>query len=157
MSDGIHIPREVADAEGVPEDLDANVLGPYRFPDPRRRRIASWLYLVGAAVVAVLAMAESAAWVGVGVLVLLAVWHAVSAWPLGIEQEEALERAARVVPFPVGHASAAVTFSGVRARPRWHVVVYSAEDPPRRRALVQFDAVAGSQEGDVYVEDVPAP
>ena len=56
MTEGIHIPREVADAEGVPEDLDANVVGPYRFPDPRRRRLASWLYLAGAAVVGVLAM-----------------------------------------------------------------------------------------------------
>ena len=37
---GIHIPREVAEAEGLPEELDANIVGPYRFPDPRRRRIA---------------------------------------------------------------------------------------------------------------------
>lgn len=157
MTDGIHIPRDVADAEGVPDDLDANVVGPYRFPDPRRRRVASLLYLAGAVVVGMLAVSQPAAWVGVGILVLLAAWHAVSSWPLGIEQEEALERAAREVPFAVGHASAAVTFAGIRARPRWHVVLYSAEDPPRRRALVQFDAVDGEREGDVYVEDVPAP
>lgn len=157
MTDGIHIPREVADSERVPEDLDANVVGPYRFPDPRRRRIAGWLYLATAAVMAVFAVGQPGFVAGVVLLAGLGVWHVAASWPLGIEQEDALARAAVLVPFAVGHASAAVTFRGWRSRPHWHVVLYSADDPPSRRALVRLDAVTGERVDEVYTEAVPNP
>ena len=35
MTDGIHVPRDVADAEGIPEDLDANIVGPGRVRDSK--------------------------------------------------------------------------------------------------------------------------
>jgi hypothetical protein len=155
MTDGIHIPAEVAEAEGVPDDLDSSVVGPYRFPDPLRRRLAGWIYLVVSVPVAVLAREEPLMWFGVVLLAVLAGWHLVSAWPLRVDQEEVLARAAGEVEFPVGHASAAVTFVGWRARPRWHVVLYSADEPPTQRALVQFDGVTGERVDEVYLEDVP--
>lgn len=156
LSDGIEIDRELAEREGVPEDLDAGVVGPYRFPDPKRRRIAAWFYLATAAVVGLLAVGTPGYWVMFAVLAVLAAWHIASSWPLGMDQETALDRSSKVVPFPIGHASAAVTFHGWRSRPRWHVVAYSADDPPTRRALVEFDAVSGDQIAEAYVEDVPA-
>lgn len=156
MTDGIHIPRDVADAEGVPDDLDASVVGPYRFPDPRRRRVSAWIYVGAAGLATVLAAFEESAWLAVGVLAILAVWHFLAAWPLIVDQEEALTSAARVVPFPIGHASAAVAFHGFRSRPRWQVVAYSADEPPSQRALAQFDAVNGEQLETVYIEDVPS-
>lgn len=156
MTDGIHIPADVAEAEGVPDDLDSSVVGPYRFPDPRRRRIAGWIYLGVAVPLTALAFSEPLIWAGVALLVLLAGWHMAAAWPLEMDQEEALTKAASVVGFPVGHASAAVTFVGWRSRPRWHVVMYSADEPPTERALVQFDAVSGEIQGEVYTEAVPA-
>jgi hypothetical protein len=138
MTDGIHVPREIADAEGLPEELDANVVGPYRFPDPNRRRIAGWMYAGGAALMAI-----------------LAVWHFRASWPLGIDQEKALEVGASLAPFAVGHASAAVTFHGARSRPQWSVIMYSADDPPSMRSLVQLDAVTGKPVAAVYTESVP--
>ena len=114
---GIYIPRDVADAEGLPEDLDANIVGPYRFPNPRRRRIAGWMYLATAGALALLAGGNGAFWLAVVLLGVVAAWHFVSAWPLGIEQEEALERAAGSVPFAVGHASAAITLAEASANP----------------------------------------
>lgn len=155
MSDGIHIPADIAAAEGIPEDLDSSVIGPYRFPDPRRRRIAGWIYLGVAGALAVMAVGQPLVWTGVGLLVVLASWHFAAAWPLEMDQEDALARAAAEVGFPVGHASAAVTFVGWRSRPRWHVVLYSADDPPSRRALVQFDGVTGAMAEAVYTEAVP--
>ncbi|MFO7547634.1 MAG: hypothetical protein R6X29_02005 [Acidimicrobiia bacterium] len=153
---GIHIDREVADAAGIEEELDANVVGPYRFPDPRRRHIAGWIYLAGAGILALPAVVSlPGLWVGVVLLAAIGLVHLASAWPLGLEQEEALDRAAASVPFPVGHASAAVTFHGPRSRPHWQVLVYSADEPPSQRALVQIDAVTGEMPGDPYVEDVP--
>lgn len=152
---GIHIPREVAEAEGLPEELDANVVGPYRFPDPRRRRVAGWIYLVTALALVLPAVSEPLFWAGVVLLSVLAGWHFLAGWPLALGQEEALARAATHVPFAVGHASAAVTFHGPRARPRWSVVMYSADDPPTERGLVEFDGVTGERMADAYVEAVP--
>ena len=57
--------------------------------------------------------------------------------------------------FPIGHASAAVTFRGVRSRPRWNVVLYSAEEPPDQRGMVVVDAVAGQVAESPYVEEIP--
>lgn len=156
MTDGIHIPADVAEAEGVPDELDSSIVGPYRFPDPQRRRIAGWIYLGIAVPLVVLAFGEPLIWAGVALLGLLAAWHMAAAWPLAMDQEEALAKAASVVGFPVGHASAAVTFVGWRSRPRWHVVMYSADEPPTERALVQFDAVSRELQGEVYTEAVPA-
>ena len=156
MTDGINIPRAIADAEGVPDELDAGLTGPYVFPDPRRRRVSGFIYVVGAGLTAWAgAIAGGGYFVITAVLLALAAWHFASAWELRIEQEQALAAAAAAVPFVVGHASAAVTFVGLRARPQWQVIVYSPEDPPARRALVQVDGISGATLGDAYVEDVP--
>lgn len=155
FSDGIEIDSDLASQEGVPGELDANLTGPYRFPDPGRRRIAAWLYLLTAVPVVLLARSSPGYWIMFGVLVLLAGWHFAAAWPLALDQEEALDRSSKVIPFAIGHASAAVTFRGWRSRPRWHVIAYSADDPPSQRALVEFDAVDGLQIAEPYVEAVP--
>ncbi len=156
MTDGIHVPRDVADAEGIPEDLDANIVGPYRFPDPRRRRIAGWMYAGGAVVLAGLALTVAMLyWVTAALMALLALWHFRAAWPLGVDQEKALEVAASLAPFAVGHASAAVTFHGVLSRPQWSVILYSADEPPTQRSLVQLDAITGAPVDEVYTESVP--
>lgn len=153
MTDGIHIPADVAADEGIPEELDANVVGVYDIPDPRRRRTAAAVYLATAVVL--LVSGGTSVWVGVVLALVLAVYHSAAVWPLALDERQALAVAAPLIPFPVGHASAAVTFHGLRSRPRWHVVVYSPEEPPSRRALVVLDGVTGEVRGDVYVEDVP--
>ena len=142
---GIEISEEVARAEAVPEDLDATQREPYTIPSTRRRRSAAVVY----AVAALLATLAPLGGLPVGMLAaavgfaLLAGWHAMSAWRIEILDPEALERANREVGFAVGHASAAVGFDGWRARPVWNVLLFSADDPPTRRALVRIDAVDG--------------
>ena len=150
----IEIPRDVAEHERVPEDLDSSKIGPYRFPDPRRRRNAGAIYLGLAVVVAAAVPNTLERWVSVALALVLAGWHWLAAWPRRIEPEMALATAATAAPFPIGHASAALTFHGWRARPRWHVVVYESSDPPSQRALMVIDAVTGEKLGDPYVEDM---
>lgn len=157
--DGIRIPKEIAEAEGVPEDLDSAAPGPYRFPSPTRRRAAALIYVIGAilAVFGALAGLGSGLWaVSVGLLV-LAYLHDLAAWPLVIDQEQALGSAAALVPFPVGHASAALGFIGFRARPVWNVILYSATEPPDRRGLVRLDATTGMRVVTAYVEELDPP
>lgn len=136
---GIHIDRDLAASVAIEEELDANTVGVYRFPSPQRRRLAGWVYLT----MAVLAVVAVEGWVVSAGLAALGIWHFLAAWPLEIDETEALRVAGSAADFPVGHASAAVRFAGWRSRPRWAVVLYSAADPPDQRALVVVDAVNG--------------
>lgn len=149
--EGIHIDRDLADDIAIEEELDANVEGEYRFPSPSRRRPAGWVYAVAAGV-AVLAI--DGGWlVGAG-FALLAAWQFLSAWPLNVDEHRAMTVAAAVVDFPIGHASAAIRFHGFRSRPRWSVLLYSATEPPDRRALVLVDAVSAEVIDLPYVEAI---
>jgi hypothetical protein len=150
--EGIHIERDLADSVAIEEELDSNVVGPYRFPSPTRRRIAGWVFVVGAVLTVVLL---DDGWIPALGFVALALWQFAASWPLNIDEHQALTIAGSAVDFPVGHASAAVTFRGLRSVPRWSVVLYSAAEPPDRRALVVVDAVTGDVAEEPYVEDVP--
>jgi len=136
--EGIHIEREVADSVAIEEELDANVVGPFKFPGPGRRRIAGWVFLAAGLVATVTIDGGWLVGVGFG---MLAIWQFVSA---------------AAVDFTIGHASAAVRFHGWRSRPRWSVVLYSASEPPDQRALVVVDAVSGDVVEQPYVEDIEA-
>jgi hypothetical protein len=151
----MEIPPEVAAAEGVPEDLDSAAGGPYRFPDVARRRAAGFIYLVAAALVAVL-LEPVGRWVMAGLLVALGLWHLAAAHHLAVSETEALGVSAGEVSFPIGHASATVGFSGWRSRPEWQVILYDAAEPPRQRALVRVDAITGDLLGEPYVEQISA-
>jgi hypothetical protein len=148
---GIHIERDLAESLAIEEELDSNVVGPYRFPSPMRRRISGWIFVV-AAVIAMVVI--DGGWLPAIGLFALGAWNFASAWPLAIDEHRALSLAGAAVDFPVGHASAAVTFRGLRSRPQWSVVLYSAEEPPDQRALVVVDAVSGEVADEPYVEDV---
>lgn len=155
----IEIPKELADAEGVPEDLNANITGPYLFASPVRRRIAARIYAVGALVAAAGALSglPGGMWLLAGGLGLLALHHARSAHPLVVSDAEALAIAARNVDAAVGHASAALRFEGLFAKPVWNVLVYDAASPPSQRALVQIDAQSGQLVREMYVEPLYEP
>ena len=62
--------------------------------------------------------------------------------------------ATRTVGFAVGHASAQMGWRGLRSRPTWRILCYSAENPPLRRGLVLVDGVDG-EVVDWFAEDNP--
>ena len=140
----------------MPEDLDANVFGPYAVPDTQRRRRAGVVYVIGAAVVAIgIALGlPSGMWVMAVGMLLIAGYHVAAAWHLEVRESAALETANRETTFAVGHASAAVGFEGWRAKPVWNVLVFSADEPPSERGLVRIDGIDGDVVGQ-YVEPIP--
>ena len=81
-------------------------------------------------------------------------YHFAAAWPLNIDQTEALLVASRTVGFAVGHASAQFAWRGLRARPAWRILLYSADEPPSMRGLVELDGVDGRVLGQ-YTEPNP--
>jgi hypothetical protein len=160
MADEEHEYREYRDK--LPDDLDVSAyVGPYQFPDNSRRRIPGVLYLVVAALCA-------AVWVEVGDGVLvndgflwaavalsaIGVYHLSAGWKLHARETDALVAASRIVGFPIGHASAQLGWRGLRSRPTWRILLYSADDPPSKRGLVLVDGVDAEVVGH-FVEDNP--
>jgi len=147
----------VDEGDTLPDDLDVTAyVGPYTFPDIARRRIAGTLYLITAAgcLVAWLLGATAALLVAAVVLTLIAAYHFIAGWHLAVDQTEALAIANRAIGMPVGHASAQLAWRGLRSRPTWRILVYSAESPPKTRGLVELDGVDGEVLGS-YTEDNP--
>jgi hypothetical protein len=144
-------------ADSLPDDLDVTqFVGLTQFPDVRRRRIAAAILAVAAIASLIGGLAnDNRGLLAAGVLTAaLAAYHLMAAWPLAIDQTEALAIASRTVGFPVGHASARVMFRGLRSRPVWQVLLFSADEPPSIRGLVELDAVSGAVLGD-YTEHNP--
>jgi hypothetical protein len=143
--------------DALPDDLDVTAYaGPYTFPDTKRRRIAAALYAVIAllSLWAGLASGNEGFIAGAIVVGLVALYCFAAAWPLRVDQTEALATASRTVGFPVGHASAQLAWRGLRSRPTWRILVYSADDPPSIRGLVELDGVDGAVLGE-YTERNP--
>ncbi|MCU1355918.1 MAG: hypothetical protein JWM89_1336 [Acidimicrobiales bacterium] len=147
-------PAKVGDAEvrdALPDDLDVSeFVGPYVFPNNNRRRVPGYLYLlIGAACIALWASARggdavlvNGGLLGAGIgLGLIGAYHLVAGWNLDIDERDALVAATERVGFPVGHASAQLGWRGLRSRPTWRILLYSAENPPTRRGLVLVDGV----------------
>ncbi len=140
--------------DALPADLDVGEsVGPYQFPDNSRRRRPAYLYFAIAAVCLALWLLrrghdpvlvnQGMVWAAVllGAVGLLSL---TSSWKMHVDEKQALVAAQGAVGFPVGHASAQQVWRGLRSRPTWRVLVYSAESPPRKRSLVLVDAVDGA-------------
>ncbi len=161
MSDATEHHDDVRDE--LPHDLDvAGAAGPYEFPDNSRRRKPAVLYAIIAAVCLTLWLTsrdssplvnDGFLWAAI-LLGVVALFSFTSGWRMRVDEREALVAAQGAVGFPVGHASAQQVWRGLRSRPTWRVLVYSEEDPPRRRGLVLVDAVDGSVK-EHLVQDNP--
>lgn len=137
----------------LPDDLNAaEHVGPYRFPDNSRRRWPAVIYLSFAVVLVVVWLTkrddghvlvnEGWAWAA-ALLGGVGLFSFTSGWRMHVDEKDALVAAQGAVGFAVGHASAQQVWRGLRSRPTWRVLVYSAENPPRQRGLVLVDAVDG--------------
>jgi len=146
-------PDDAEIRDELPEDLDAaGYVGPYTFPDNARRRIPGVLYWATALVLVVLWAAagddavlvnDGLLWAAIG-LFLFGAYCFVAGWRTNVDETDALVAATRAVGFPVGHASAQLGWRGLRSRPTWRILLYSAEEPPAQRGLVLVDAVDGA-------------
>jgi hypothetical protein len=156
-------PRDDQVTDSLPEDLNASEwVGPYVFPNNNRRRVPGYLYLgIGALCAVAWAVAGSDAvlvnegflFAGV-LLVLLGAYQLLAGFDLDVDERDALVAATKQVGFAVGHASAQLGWRGLRSRPTWRILLYSAEDPPQKRGLVLVDGVDGEIVAH-FVEDNP--
>lgn len=142
-------PDRLEGGDHLPAELQPGLVGPYTFPDTGRRRIPAVMYaLLGAGCLGLWATQRSSVLVNGGfllvgvVLMVLAGWHLLAAWPLRVDELDALAAAGASVGFPVGPASASLAWRGLRSRPVWRILLYSTESPqPLQRAIVVVDGV----------------
>jgi hypothetical protein len=130
----------------LPDDLNASeYVGPYQF----RRPAVIYLAVAVVCLVVWLARRDGHVLVNEGWLWAAILFGAVglisftSGWRMHVDEKQALVAAQGAVGFAVGHASAQQVWRGLRSRPTWRVLVYSAENPPRQRGLVLVDAIDG--------------
>lgn len=135
----------------LPDDLNpAGFVGAYMFPDNSRRRWPGVVYLVLAALCVLVRISfpdspiVNDGWLlAAAILAVVGVFSITSGWKMAYDEKDALIRAQQAVGFAVGHASAQQVWRGLRSRPTWRVLCYSAEEPPRERGLVLIDALDG--------------
>lgn len=154
VPDPAGLPVDDADVRDVlPDDLDiSEFVGPYVFPNNNRRRVPGYLYLligVGCLLAWGLSGGEAVlvndGYLAAGIaMVLIGAYHLVAGWNLDVDERDALVAATERVGFPVGHASAQLGWRGLRSRPTWRILLYSAENPPTRRGLVLVDGIDGA-------------
>lgn len=155
-------PLEIKDE--LPEDLNAaDYVGPYQFPDNKRRRVPAALYVACGVAMVVLWLTQRNGGSSLvnrgfalgGVLLLVFGLYGLKAGtPMVVTDTEALASASSHVGFPVGHASAQLGWRGLLSRPTWRILLYSNENPPRKRGLVLVDGVNRTVVGDM-IEDNP--
>lgn len=146
----------------LPEDLNREFASPYEFPDNDRRRIPAVMYLVcGAAAILLWALrgddgilVNRGLAIGGAGLMAVGLYQFIAGVSLGVDENQALLLATRHLEFAVGHASGQLSWRGLLSRPTWKMLLYSAEDPPSKRALVLVDGVTGDII-DALVEDNP--
>jgi len=140
----------------LPEELDVTLARPYQVPDTARRRLGALTVLAVAGLSAAGFVASGNPGLLVAALALgaAAAYQWACAWPRRVDETAALAAAAGAVGFAVGHAAAQLAWRGLRSRPTWRVLLYSADEPPSKRGLVELDAVDGRVLGH-YVEDNP--
>lgn len=147
----------------LPEDLNLDeYVGITTFPDPGRRRLVGLGWLVVAAIAGAVVAANGTD----GVLVndglayfaagsaLIGLYHLAASKRLKIRETDALVIASKQVGFPIGHASAQLGFQGLLSRPTWRILLYSADNPPKKRGMVLINGSSGAVLGD-YIEDNP--
>lgn len=133
-------------AELIPSEFDSS----YRFPDNSRRRIAGGVYVIlglaalgAAAALGGSVLVNSGFVVAAVALILVGLYYIQAGQPLAVDEGDALVAAVRAVGFPVGHASARLGWRGLRSRPTWRILLYSADTPPAQRGIVLVDGVDG--------------
>ncbi|MFN8015218.1 MAG: hypothetical protein U0R17_01255 [Acidimicrobiia bacterium] len=139
----------------LPSDLDVTkYVGPYQFPSPKKRKTAAISILVISALSIWMGINSSNNYLiiaGIG-LVLIGLYFYISGWNLNIKDLDALTLAAKNAPYSVGHASAQLSFMGWLSKPLWRVVVFSSDEPPTHKGLVEINAVTG-EIASTYFED----
>ena len=161
MVDGIEIDKNIAEETLLPDDLNSLAVGSYVVPDPRKRKQYPYVVLV----VALLSFITSqiinfVSFVPVIIILsIIAMLLFLVNNKFKIQQQEVIEKITNNIDHSIGYYSIALTFQFTFKNiltPVWTVIVYSHENPPLNKTIIEINAFSGKVITEPYTENLNA-
>ena len=161
MVDGIEIDKDIAEETLLPDDLNSLAVGSYVVPDPRKR--SQYPYVVLGVVLLSFITSLIIDFVSfVPVIIILSI-VALLLFLVNnnfkIQQQEVIERITNNIDHSIGYYSIALTFQFTFKNiltPVWTVIVYSHENPPLNKTIIEINAFSGKVITEPYTENLNA-
>lgn len=161
MVDGIEIDKDIAEETLVPDDLNSLAVGSYVVPDPRKR--SQYPYVVLGVVLLSFITSLIIDFVSfVPVIIILSIVALLLFLvnnKFKIQQQEVIERITYNIDHSIGYYSIALTFQFTFKNiltPVWTVIVYSHENPPLNKTIIEINAFSGKVITEPYTENLNA-
>ena len=161
MVDGIEIDKEVAEETLLPDDLNSLAVGSYVVPDPRKR--SQYPFFVFAVLVLTYLTSLVIDFVTFTPTFIILLSVVILLFLIDnkfrIQQQEVIEKITDSIEHSIGYYSIALTFLfSIRniLTPVWTVIVYSHENPPQFKTIVEINALSGKIVTEPYTENINA-
>ena len=161
MVDGIEIDKDIAEETLLPDDLNSLAVGSYVVPDPRKR--SQYPYVVLGVVLLSFITSLIIDFVSfVPVIIILSIVALLLFLvnnKFKIQQQEVIERITNNIDHSIGYYSIALTFQFTLKNiltPVWTVIVYSHENPPLNKTIIEINAFSGKVITEPYTENLNA-
>ena len=161
MVDGIEIDKGIAEETLLPDDLNSLAVGSYIVPDPRKR--SQYPYVVLGVVLLSFITSFIIDFVSfVPVIIILSIISLLLFLvnnKFKIQQQEVIERITNNIDHSIGYYSIALTFQFTFKNiltPVWTVIVYSHENPPLNKTIIEINAFSGKVITEPYTENLNA-
>ena len=161
MVDGIDIDKDVAEETLLPDDLNSLAVGSYVVPNPRTRR--QYPYVVAIVILLILVTSLIIDFVSFLPAIIILSFIALLLFfvdnKFKIQQQEVIEKITDNIEHSIGYYSIALTFQFTIRQiltPVWTVIVYSHENPPVNKTIIEISAFSGKVITDPYTEKLNA-
>ena len=161
MVDGIEIDKDIAEETLLPDDLNSLAVGSYVVPDPRKR--SQYPYVVLGVVLLSFITSLIIDFVSFGPVIIILSIVALLLFLVNnkfkIQQQEVIERITNNIDHSIGYYSIALTFQFTFKNiltPVWTVIVYSHENPPLNKTIIEINAFSGKVITEPYTENLNA-
>ena len=161
MVDGIEIDKDIAEETLLPDDLNSLAVGSYVVPDPTKRR--QYPYVVSVVILLTLITSLIVDFVSfIPVFIILSFISVLLFFvdnKFQIQQQEVIEKITDNIEHSIGYYSIALTFQFTIKHiltPVWTVIVYSHENPPVNKTIIEISAFSGKVITEPYTEKLNA-
>jgi len=161
MVDGIDIDKDVAEETLLPDDLNSLAVGSYVVPNPRKR--GQYPYVVSVVILLTLLTSLIIDFVSFLPAIIILSFIALLLFfvdnKFKIQQQEVIEKITDNIEHSIGYYSIALTFQFTIRQiltPVWTVIVYSHENPPLNKTIIEISAFSGKVITAPYTEKLNA-
>jgi len=161
MVDGIEIDKDIAEETLLPDDLNSLAVGSYVVPDPRKRKQYPFVVL-GVMILGFIASLMIDFVSFIPVIIILSIVSLLLFFvnnKFKIQQTEVIEKITNNIEHSIGYYSIALTFQFTLKNiltPVWTVIVYSHENPPINKTIIEISAFSGKVITEPYTENLNA-